>query len=221
VTLLLACAGSLLFLVMGGFVADLALASSQRMRAQIAADAAALAAVAESAPHGSSDPEGEARRYAQLNGARLVKCRCGPGAVAAEVEVEVGDVAAHARAVLDVALLAPERWTFEHRGLHPVLARAVERLVDASRGEVWVVSGFRSAAEQRALWEAALARYGSAERADDWVAPPRRSMHQRGLAVDLGGDVERAAVLVVRLGLPLHRPLSNEPWHFELTGSRP
>jgi hypothetical protein len=45
-------------------------------------------------------------------------------------------------------------------------------------------------------------------------------MHERGLAVDLGGDVEEAAELVRKLGLPLHRPLANEPWHFELAGSR-
>ena len=54
----------------------------------------------------------------------------------------------------------------------------------------------------------------------DWVAPPGHSMHERGLAVDLGGDLARAVQLIDELDLPLHRPLANEPWHFELIGSR-
>jgi hypothetical protein len=45
-------------------------------------------------------------------------------------------------------------------------------------------------------------------------------MHQRGLAVDLGGDVDLAVRLIRRLDLPMWRPLPNEPWHFELAGSR-
>jgi hypothetical protein len=46
-------------------------------------------------------------------------------------------------------------------------------------------------------------------------------MHNLGLAVDLGGDIDLALELIERLDLPLYRPLTNEPWHFELTGSRP
>jgi LAS superfamily LD-carboxypeptidase LdcB len=94
--------------------------------------------------------------------------------------------------------------------------QAVRRLLAAGAGSVWLTSGFRARAEQERLWTAAVERYGSEEAADDWVAPPGRSMHERGLAVDLGGDLERAQRLVAELGLPLHRPLSNEPWHFEL-----
>jgi hypothetical protein len=45
-------------------------------------------------------------------------------------------------------------------------------------------------------------------------------MHERGLAVDLGGDLIRAVQLIEELDLPLYRPLANEPWHFELIGSR-
>ncbi|MEA2485709.1 MAG: D-alanyl-D-alanine carboxypeptidase, partial [Actinomycetota bacterium] len=58
------------------------------------------------------------------------------------------------------------------------------------------------------------------EAADDWVAPPGGSMHERGLAVDLGGDLQLAVRIVAQLHLPLWRPLMNEPWHFELIGSR-
>ena len=46
-------------------------------------------------------------------------------------------------------------------------------------------------------------------------------MHERGLAVDLAGDLDLAIEIIGRLDLPLHRPLPNEPWHFELLGSRP
>ena len=77
-----------------------------------------------------------------------------------------------------------------------------------------------SRAEQRILWKAALERYGSPDRADDWVARPGTSMHERGLAVDLGGDLSVAVALVDELRLPLRRPLENEPWHFELEGAR-
>lgn len=105
-------------------------------------------------------------------------------------------------------------------GLHPALAESVARLVAASQGRVWVVSGFRDSARQYELWVQALQKYGDPEIADNWVAPPGSSYHERGLAVDLGGDLALAARLVEELGLPLWRPMSWEPWHFELAGSR-
>ena len=70
------------------------------------------------------------------------------------------------------------------------------------------------------MWADALRRYGSREAADDWVAPPGHSMHEKGLAIDLGGDLNLAARLVDELDLPLHRPLPHEPGHFELLGTR-
>jgi hypothetical protein len=105
-------------------------------------------------------------------------------------------------------------------GVDPALAQAISVIIEAAHGAVYVESGYRSRAEQEILWADALRRYGSAEAADDWVAPPGHSMHERGLAVDLGGDVELAARLVEQLRLPLYRPLDNEPWHFEVVGSR-
>jgi hypothetical protein len=96
----------------------------------------------------------------------------------------------------------------------------VRVLETESNGSVWLTSGYRSHEEQAVLWAAALKKYGSAEIADDWVAPPGHSMHERGLAVDLDGDLDAAVALIERLNLPLHWPLANEPWHFELLGSR-
>lgn len=101
-------------------------------------------------------------------------------------------------------------------GLDPVLAGAVERLLEAARGAVWIVSGYRTREIQEKLWETALATHGSVEGASAWVAPPGESMHERGRAVDLGGDLKLAAGLVRRLKLPLDRCRANEPWHFEL-----
>ncbi len=105
-------------------------------------------------------------------------------------------------------------------GLHPVLAESLNRLLDAGDGRITLVSGFRTQERQYQLWLGALAKYGSAEAADNWVAPPGHSFHEVGLAVDLGGDLNLAAQLVQELQLPLYRPMSWEPWHFELVGSR-
>lgn len=203
-------------LVIGGGLQEVGAAAVLRARAQTAADAAALAAVAESAPGGNGAPVAVAHRLARANGARVIACICEVGARAMQVEVEVDGVSARARAAFDPAALAPAR----AGALDPRVADALDRLLAAGRGRVWVVSGFRDPAEQERLWADALRRYGSPEIADNWVARPGHSMHEKGLAVDLGGDVEYAAELVDRLGLPLWRPMGWEPWHFELAGSR-
>jgi hypothetical protein len=202
------------------FAVDVGRATWARARAQTAADAAALAAAAESAAFGHAAPAAQARRFAIANDARIVECLCEPGATAMQVKVSLGGVTAQARAVLDPSALRPVTFAFDDRGLRPQLGDAVRHLVAAAQGAVWVTSGYRSLDQQSALWEQALRKYGSASRADDWVARPGASMHERGMAVDLGGNLDLAARLVARLHLPMWRPLPNEPWHFELTGSR-
>jgi D-alanyl-D-alanine carboxypeptidase-like protein/putative Flp pilus-assembly TadE/G-like protein len=202
------------------FAGHIAEAVSLKARAQTAADAAALAAVAESGPYGRGIHEVVARRYAGANGARLVKCLCDRGATAVQVEVAVEGVEASARAVINPELFMPAQTTIGAGALHPALEAAVNELIAASGGRVYIKSGLRSTTRQAELWAEALERYGSPEAADDWVAPPGHSMHERGLAVDLGGDIALAVRLVEELGLPLWRPMSWEPWHFELKGSR-
>lgn len=219
-TVLVGCLSLLLAVLMAVVTVDAADVAGARARAQLAADAAALAAVAESAPYGGGDPEFAARDLARMNGARLISCICPRGETTAQVRVQIGDVTASSRAVFDPALLRPADSHFTAGGLHPLLEASIARLIEASGGRVWVNSGYRSIEEQQILWTDALRRYGSAEAADDWVAPPGHSMHEKGVAVDLGGDVELAARLVDSFDLPLHRPLSWEPWHFELLGSR-
>jgi len=220
VSVLVSCVALALALILGGYAGRLSTAASLRARAQLAADAAALAAVAESGPYGRASHEAVARRFARSNGARLLRCWCEPGATSVQVRVALGDATAEARAVFDPAALAPAPPAVDAGGLHPLLEDALDRLIGAANGSVWLSSGYRSPERQAVLWREALERYGDPERADDWVARPGDSMHQRGLAADLGGDMAMAVRLIDRLHLPLHRPLPNEPWHFELVSAR-
>ena len=213
-TIVVAGISLLLSLMLATGIARVGDAIRDRARAQTAADAAALAAVAESALTGHGDPRSEATRFAELNGGVLDACLCSPGATAAQVRVTVGAASASARAAFDPGRVLPV--ATGTTGLHPLLAAAVDRLISGSGGEVFVVSGHRSPVEQAVLWERALREHGSPEAADDWVARPGTSMHEKGLAVDLGGDLALARVLIESLDLPLVPSLSHEPWHFEL-----
>lgn len=219
-TILIGTLSLLVSLALATFSAALAEGSALKARAQAAADAAALAAVAESGPYGSNVQRIVAREYADANGATLVECKCESWATAVQVTVELEGATARARAVIDPEGFAPARVWSGAGGLHPALGSAVEDLIRASAGRVRLVSGYRPPERQSALWADAVAKYGDPEVADNWVAPPGHSMHERGLAVDLGGDLELAVRLIDEMRLPLWRPLANEPWHFELRGSR-
>jgi LAS superfamily LD-carboxypeptidase LdcB len=103
------------------------------------------------------------------------------------------------------------------RGLDPGLGAAIEAAVAEARRaghDLFVTSGFRTVAEQEALLADAIVEHGATE-ALRWVFPPDRSMHVRGLAVDVGD--RRAAEWLgdhgARFGLC--RTLSWEWWHFE------
>ena len=213
-----------LSLICGTVIVALGGAAETRARAQTAADAAALAAVFESGPYGSADPEERAREYARRNDGRLIDCDCVQGETEMEVEVVLDGFRARARAVIELDKLAPASISAPGSnttaGLHPAMKMAIDRLIEASRGRVYLVSSTRTTARQTELWNEALEKYGDPEIADNWVARPGTSNHEEGLAVDLGGDLRLAVSLVDELGLPLWRPMSWEPWHFELIGSR-
>lgn len=118
--------------------------------------------------------------------------------------------------------------------LHRLAAEAWQAMVDAARADglaeplLRPVSGFRDPAHQAVLWKRALERYGSAEKARKWVAPPGSSPHQSGRAMDLylGGSNDSANVAKLRT-LPAYRwlvgnarrfgfyPYEAEPWHWE------
>ena len=90
-------------------------------------------------------------------------------------------------------------------------------MIAASDGRIWIESGDRDTATQQRLWDEAVAKYGP-EEARNWVAPPGHSNHEKGIAADLGGDLELAAQLAPQFGL--YRPMDWEPWHLEPMGSR-
>jgi len=102
-------------------------------------------------------------------------------------------------------------------GLDPGLAAALDRARRAAAADdvaVSVTSGFRTGAEQAALLADAVVEHGSRAAAQRWVFPPDRSMHVRGLAVDVGAP---AARWLDRHGarFGLCRTLEWEWWHFE------
>ena len=68
----------------------------------------------------------------------------------------------------------------------------LDRLLDAvdGRGAIVPVSGWRSQAEQQAIWDGALAEHGPAF-TQTYVARPGCSEHQTGLAIDLGQAAEK------------------------------
>lgn len=103
-------------------------------------------------------------------------------------------------------------------GLDPVFAAKIDALVKAGGGRIKIVSGYRSVERQSKLWNAAVAKYGSAKAARRWVAPPGKSNHNKGKAADLGGDLALAAKLAPRFGL--HFPMAWEKWHVEPVGHR-
>jgi hypothetical protein len=110
-----------------------------------------------------------------------------------------------------------------YTGLNPGFAGALQQLINASGGRLWINSGYRSDARQVQLWNDALAKYGSEQAASNWVAKPeslggKGSNHTRGLAADLGGDLALAHQLAPQFGLVF--PLYNEAWHIEPAWAR-
>lgn len=111
-------------------------------------------------------------------------------------------------------------------GLDPSFLQALQAMVGAAPPHIQqnlrILSGFRSPERQAQLWQGALAKYGSPERARKWVAPPGKSFHNRGQAVDLKylNDAARAWAHENAPNFGLHFPLANEPWHIEPVGTR-
>lgn len=83
-----------------------------------------------------------------------------------------------------------------------------------------VSSAYRSPQKQQALWQAELKKQGGDEsKARKWVAPPGKSKHEKGLALDVDYKGGATVKLLESSGLlakyNFSRPLSNEPWHIE------
>ena len=119
--------------------------------------------------------------------------------------------------------------------LHPWMQERTLQLIEASGGKVDLGQGFRSESDQREMF---LSRYvvdaagpvqwdGKRWRKKDpsfaTAAPPGRSMHELGLAVDLAGDHAWVVANSSRFSLKHFAWVNNEPWHvqpFELPNSR-
>lgn len=113
--------------------------------------------------------------------------------------------------------------------VEPALRHAMEQAMrDASREgvRIRVVSGGRSLAEQRRLYEEAVAEHGAAEAAR-WAVPPESlnspvspdelSAHVRGVAVDVSPPEGTKWLRENGAKYGLCQVYANEPWHFELT----
>ena len=112
-----------------------------------------------------------------------------------------------------------ERDTFRPAtGLDPGLQAAFERARRAAEaaGHTLVVnSGWRSPERQQQLLDQEIRKRGSVAAATRWVFPPDRSMHVRGLAIDVGdgGAADWLKEHGARFGLC--HTLAWEWWHFE------
>ncbi len=118
--------------------------------------------------------------------------------------------------VIDNAL--PVQPPPEAGAIDPVLSRALGKAQIAAQTaglDLQVTSGFRSAATQQRLYDQAIAKYGSPERARHWVLPPAASAHVKGLAVDVGSPAAAAWLEKHGVRYGLCRRYVNEGWHFE------
>jgi hypothetical protein len=190
--------------------ADLARVAKARVRAQTAADAAALAAAQELLVPTAMSPAEAAADYASQHGASVAECRCERGSEEARVRVELvislpfleGDrtISAEARAVVEPSEMA---------GLDAAFVARLGCLFAKVPG-LSIVSGFRTHAEQAALFE----------EKPGLAAPPGHSLHEVGLAADLGYPSEKAREMAHRSASScgLEFPMSYEPWHVEPLG---
>ncbi len=103
--------------------------------------------------------------------------------------------------------------------LDPALLKAVQQAAEAMKAndiELHVTTGWRSKAYQRQLLDEGIRKYGSLEKAREFVSTPEESHHVTGNAVDIGPT--DADDWLIRKGsrFGLCQTLSNEMWHFEL-----
>jgi LAS superfamily LD-carboxypeptidase LdcB len=108
-------------------------------------------------------------------------------------------------------------------GLQPDFAGKLGQFLAAAEqagAPIKIMSGYRSPERQAQLFQAAVAKYGSPEAARKWVAPPGKSNHGRGIAVDLqyssGQARGWAHQNAAKFGLYFR--MSHEPWHIEPQG---
>ena len=111
-------------------------------------------------------------------------------------------------------------------GLDPEYADALARLFQAApeniRANLKIMSAYRSPERQAELYSAAVRKYGSEQAARKWVAPPGKSQHNHGRAVDLqyGGEDAKNWLHQNANQFGLNFPMGHENWHLEPIGAR-
>lgn len=95
-------------------------------------------------------------------------------------------------------------------------------LAAAPKG-ISIISGYRSPARQKQLFDAAVKKYGSVKAARNWVAPPGKSRHNKGIAADLRYATKEAKEWAhknaAKFGLNFR--MRHEPWHIEPSTIKP
>jgi LAS superfamily LD-carboxypeptidase LdcB len=108
-------------------------------------------------------------------------------------------------------------------GLEDDLRTAVQdaaRDATADGVDFHVSSGWRSAGYQQALFDEAVAMYGSPGAARAYVLPPAESAHVTGRAVDIGPTDAMSWLTQHGADYGLCQMYANEMWHFELAVER-
>ena len=103
--------------------------------------------------------------------------------------------------------------------LDPGLLGALRRAATVAAADgvgFYVDSGWRSPEYQEQLLREAISKYGSEQEAARWVAPPNKSAHVSGDAVDIGPSGAAGWLSEHGAEYGLCRIYGNEPWHFEL-----
>jgi secretion/DNA translocation related TadE-like protein len=197
--------------ILSVFAADASRASAARGRAQVAADAAALAAAQELVLPSGREIADVAADYASRHGADLVACECRPGSQDVVVTVELDVTLPFLGQTRGIQASARARVTAPPgtEGLQPFFIARLGCLFDGVPG-LWVVSGFRTHAEQAALHQ----------EKPGLAAPAGHSNHELGMAADLGYPSEAARRLAHAWapGCGLEFPVPYEPWHVEPAG---
>jgi D-alanyl-D-alanine carboxypeptidase len=172
-----------------------------RAAATTAADAAALA--------GAAEGERAAAEVAKANGAQVVRYETRGQDTRVTVRLGPAQAVARARRTVPPAVGGGAGAAAGAGGLAPAMQAALARAQALLGQPVPITSGYRSPAEQAALW----ARRGSNPYP---VAPPGTSMHERGLAVDVpAGFVPRLLSVAAAAGLCQPYPRT-DPIHFEV-----
>jgi LAS superfamily LD-carboxypeptidase LdcB len=97
--------------------------------------------------------------------------------------------------------------------------QAMQAAAKADGVNLTVTSAFRSDEYQAKLFKNAVAKYGSESAAGKWVAPPGKSQHRSGRALDIKLEKGVHAWLsknAAKFGF--YQPMSWEDWHWTFTG---